>query len=212
MDWSVVGTALALGFAASISCLGICIPILIPYIMGKDKTLKEGFITSSLFSLGRVIIYYAIGIVVFLIGMALTEDAPESWLTFAVAILGMVVIIYGVWIVFKLPTPKWCPAKLAEKSGPVFSVVLGLLIGSFFCPALWIALVGATLTRDFTVLLLSVGAFWAGSSIFIMLAGSISGEVGGRWGKKIGVEKLKDVCGMVLILAGAFYLISGLTG
>lgn len=207
-----MGTALALGFAASLSCLGICIPILVPYIMGKDKTLKEGFITSSLFSLGRVIIYFSIGIVVFLISMTLTEDAPESWLTIAVAILGVVIIIYGVWIVFKLPKPNWCPAKLAKNFGPVFSVILGLLIGSFFCPALWIALVGATLTRDFSVLLLSVGAFWAGSSVFIIIAGSVSGEVGGRFGKKVGVEKLRDLCGMVLIMAGAFYLYSGLTG
>jgi sulfite exporter TauE/SafE len=210
MDWSVVVTALLLGLTASLSCLGLCIPILVPYIMERDKTPKEGLFTSIFFSFGRLIIYLAIGIVVFIIGSAVTERSPENWLKIAVAILGCVVIIYGAWIVFKLPKPNWCPAKLAQNFRPVFSVILGLLIGSFFCPLLWIALVRAALSRESTIMFLSVIAFWLGSSVSIIAAGTVSGGVGGRWGKKIGVEKLRDLCGMVLMMVGVFYLINAL--
>ncbi|UCE39385.1 MAG: sulfite exporter TauE/SafE family protein [Thermoplasmata archaeon] len=211
MDWSIIGTSFVFGLVASISCLGLCIPILVPYIMEKDKTRREGFFTSIFFSMGRLMIYLAIGLVVFMIGSALTERSPSTFLQFAVVILGCLVIIYGAWIVFSLPKPRWCPAKLAENFRPMFSVILGLLIGSFFCPLLWIALVRATLTRDMLTMFLSVFTFWIGSSFAIIAAGTVSGEVGGRWRKKIGIQKLRDICGMVLIMVGIFYLINGLT-
>lgn len=210
MDWSIVVTALLLGLTASLSCLGLCIPILVPYIMERDKKLKEGLYTSIFFSIGRLIIYLSIGVVVFIVGSALTENTPVIWLKIAAAILGCVIIIYGAWIVFKLPKPEWCPAKLAQNFRPVFSVILGLLIGSFFCPALWIMLTDSVLSGNLPTMIFSVVAFWGGSSIFILTAGSVSGEVGGRWRKKIGVEKLRDLCGMVLMMVGAFYLINAL--
>ncbi|UCE74229.1 MAG: sulfite exporter TauE/SafE family protein [Methanomassiliicoccales archaeon] len=210
MDWSIVASSFVLGLIASLSCLGLCIPILVPYIMEKDKTPKEGLFTSIFFSIGRLIIYFALGVAVFIIGSTLTEEAPENWLKVAVAILGCVVIVYGLWIVFKLPKPKWCPARLTRNFRPLFSVLLGVLIGSFFCPLLWIALVRATLSQNALTLSLSVISFWAGSSFSILAAGTVSGEVGGRWGKKIGIEKLRDLCGMALILVGVFYLINGL--
>lgn len=208
MDWSVIATALLLGLTASISCLGLCIPILVPYIIEKDKTPKEGFFTSISFSVGRLIIYFTLGLVVFMIGTLATQDAPSSWLKIAVVILGGVVIIYGVWIIFRFPKPKWCPAKLADNFRPAFSVLLGLLIGSFFCPLLWFALIRAALTRDILTMFFSVMVFWLGSSITIIPVGTLSGGVGGRWRKKIGVEKLRDICGIVLILIGVFYLIN----
>jgi len=208
MDWGIVATALVFGLTASISCLGLCIPILVPYIMEKDKTLKEGFFTSITFSVGRLIIYFTLGLVVFMLGTLATQDAPRSWLKIAVAVLGCAVILYGIWIVFRLPKPKWCPAKLADNFRPAFSVILGLLIGSFFCPLLWFTLVGAALTRDLLTMFFSVMVFWAGSSVTIIPAGTLSGGVGGRWRKKIGVEKLRDICGMVLMMVGVFYLIN----
>jgi sulfite exporter TauE/SafE len=209
MDWSIVATSFILGLVASISCLGLCIPILVPYIMEKDKTPKEGFRTSIFFSMGRLFIYMAIGLVVFMVGYALIQRSPQNWLKFAVAILGFVVIFYGAWIVFRIRKPKWCPAKVAENFRPMFSVVLGLLIGSFFCPLLWIALVRATLTRDILTMFLSVVTFWLGSSGTIIAAGTVSGEVGGRWSKKMGAQKLKELCGMVLMMVGLMYLING---
>lgn len=210
MDWSVIATALLLGLTASLSCLGLCIPILVPYIMERDKKLREGLYTSIFFSVGRLIIYLSIGAVAFIVGSALTENTPVIWLKIAAGILGCVIIIYGAWVVFKLPKPNWCPAKLAQNFRPVFSIVLGLLIGSFFCPALWIMLTGSVLSGNFPTLIFSVVAFWSGSSIFILTAGTVSGGVGGRWGKKIGVEKLRDLCGMVLMMVGVFYLINAL--
>lgn len=208
MDWGIVATAFIFGLTASISCLGLCLPILVPYIMERDKTLREGFFTSITFSVGRLIIYFTLGLVVFMLGTLATQDAPRSWLKIAVAVLGCVVIIYGIWIVFRLPKPEWCPAKLADNFRPAFSVILGLLIGSFFCPLLWFALVAAALTRDLLTMFFSVMLFWLGSSVTIIPAGTLSGGVGGRWRKKIGVEKLRDICGMVLMMVGVFYLIN----
>ncbi|UCG68818.1 MAG: sulfite exporter TauE/SafE family protein [Thermoplasmata archaeon] len=210
MDWSVVATSLILGFGASLSCLGLCMPILIPYIVGKDKTFREGFITASLFSVGRFLIYFGMGVVVFMVGSALTEDAPRDFLKVAVAILGTVVIVYGVIMVFRVPRPKWCPSKITNNIDPFFSLILGLLIGSFFCPLLWAALIAAALTRDFLTMVLSVAFFWVGSSVAIFITGTVFGEVGGRSKKRIGKDKIRDMMGMILIMVGAIYIANGL--
>lgn len=212
MDWSVIGTALLLGFGASLSCLGLCMPILIPYIVGKDKSFREGFVTTSLFSLGRFLIYFGMGMVVFMVGRALTEDAPRDFLKITVAVLGIVVIIYGIIMVFRFPRPKWCPSQITNNMDPFFSLILGLLIGSFFCPLLWAALVAAALTRDFLTMVVSVVFFWMGSSVTIFIAGTVSGEVGGRGKKRIGKEKIRDIMGMILIMVGAIYIVNGLMG
>ncbi len=209
MDWGIVATAFVLGLVASLSCLGFCIPILVPFIMEKDKNLKEGLFSSIFFLIGRLIIYLTIGTTIFMIGSAATERSPTIWLKIAAWTLGCVVMLYGVWTVFKFSKPKWCPATLANNYRPVFSVILGLLIGSFFCWALWLMIGLAVLSGDFPTLLLSVIAFWMGSSACIITAGTISGGVGGRWRKKIGADRLRDVCGMVLILVGILYLIRG---
>ncbi len=208
MDWGVVGSAFIFGMTASISCLGLCIPILVPYIMERDKTSKEGLFTAIFFSMGRLMIYLSMGLAVFLIGSQLTGRSPTIMLEIAVVILGLVIISYGAWIVFRVSRPKWCPTKVSDSFRPAFSVLLGLLIGSFFCPLLWFTLVQATLTRDFITLVLSVGVFWIGSSGTILAAGFVSGEVGGRWRKKIGRKKIRDICGMALMFVGAFYLLN----
>lgn len=203
-----MGAAFIFGLTASISCLGLCIPILVPYIMERDRTSKEGLVTSILFSVGRLLIYLSLGLAVFMIGSRLTDRSPDIMLRIAVIILGVVIITYGAWIVFRVKKPNWCPAKVSENFRPAFSVLLGLLIGSFFCPLLWFTLVQATLTGDFVILVLSVAVFWIGSSGTILAAGFVSGEVGGRWRKKIGREKIRDICGMALVLVGIFYLIN----
>lgn len=208
MDWGVVGSAFVFGLIASISCLGLCIPILVPYIIERDRTSREGLVTSILFSMGRLMIYLALGLGVFMIGSQLTQRSPDVLLMLSVIVLGAVIIAYGVWIMFRVRSPKWCPARISENFRPAFSVLLGLLIGSFFCPLLWFTLVQATLTRDFITLVLSVGAFWIGSSGTILAAGFLSGEVGRRWREKIGSEKIRDICGLALILVGIFYLIN----
>ncbi len=210
MDWSVVVGALVLGLIASLSCLGLCIPILVPYIMEKDKSLKEGLSTAVFFSIGRLIIYLAIGITVFMIGSRVVGGFPDEVLRVSVTLLGGVIIIYGAWIVFKMPRPLGCPAKLAQNFRPIFSIILGMLIGSFFCWALWAMLLMVVLSGDFLTMFLSVIMFWIGSSTTIIAAGTISGEAGGRFGKKIGTERLRELCGMVLMMVGAAYMINGL--
>jgi sulfite exporter TauE/SafE len=211
MDWGIIGSSFIFGIGASLSCLSICIPILVPHIMERDKTLKEGLITSTLLSLGRLMIYLGIGIIVFWVGFTLSENAPSLWLAVTFIALGFIVLIYGAWLVFSPPKPRWCPAKLASNFRPMFSVILGLLIGSIFCPILWAALIAAALTRDLSTMFFSVIAFWLGSSTSIISAGTVSGGFGGRWSKKVGSQRLREIMGMVLMMVGAFYIFLGLT-
>jgi hypothetical protein len=157
-----------------------------------------------------LIIYLLVGFGVFIIGTIALERSPDVWMKVAVVTLGCTVILYGAWIVFKLPRFVSCPAKIAKNFRPFFSVILGVLIGSFFCLPLWIMLGLAVVSGDTLVLFLSVIAFWGGSSTTIIAAGTVSGGVGGRWRKKFGIEKLRELCGMVLMMVGVIFLINGL--
>ncbi|MEW6069867.1 MAG: sulfite exporter TauE/SafE family protein [Candidatus Thermoplasmatota archaeon] len=209
MDVGIVATSFVLGLSVSLSCLGICLPVLAPYIISKDNDFKSGFNTSVLFSIGRLIIYLVLGTTVFIMGSGVISTFVGDWARFSAVLIGTTILLYGAWIIFKLPIPKLCKCKY---SSSFYSIIIGMLVGSFFCPALWLAILNATLTKNFLIMTLSIISFWLGSSIFIILAGTLSGGISKKWKLLANAEKVRDVCGIVLICVGLFYITAGLIG
>lgn len=207
MALDIIATSFILGLTVSSSCLGICLPVLAPYIMSKDNDLRSGFNTSVLFSIGRLITYLALGTAVLIVGSAVLSTLTSNWVKVSAVLIGATIFLYGAWILFKLPSPKWCKRKY---SSSFYSIIIGMLVGSFFCPALWLAVLNAVLIGNFLIMTFSIFSFWLGSSIFIILAGTLSGGIGKKWKLWAGAKKVRDICGIALIVVGAFYIINGL--
>jgi len=203
-------TAFILGLVATGSCLTICMPFFLPFVIANDNNWKKGLLTSLTFSAGRLIVYMVIGFVFYLLFSNLLETVNEGThlesFNLLNIVIGWIIIIYAVYMISKLPFPKVCPAKYAR--GGV-SLMVGMLIGSFVCPPFLIML-SSTLDESIPTLVGSVFLFWLASSISIILLGTGAGWVSKYIYKKIDPEKIKNIMYMVLIMVGfVFFLVSG---
>lgn len=260
MDLTPVAEALILGLVVNLACVGVCLPILVPLILERDRGWKRGLATAGLFSLGRLMVYMGLGLGLLALGKTLADEPDVTFVRGAMTVAGLALIIYAGWIAFGKSTgsdagckevhgteeppeghdvgPRerksvseretdgerppsfascWALAgsfkdHAASRQG-LSAVFFGALVGSLLCPLLWVALAGAVLTFDLVVLVLSVLAFWAGSSVSILLVGVASGhlaplceaQAGGRRG-------IRDAAAVILVLMGLFYLSKGLMG
>jgi len=73
-----ITTALVMGFSASLSCMAWCVPVIVPYTgAGEKSSLKSGFITSLLFTIGRLFSYAGL-LAVFLAMKAIITLSPVN--------------------------------------------------------------------------------------------------------------------------------------
>ena len=206
MNVPVVITSLGLGLAASGSCLGICMPFFVPYVMAKDDTTKKGFLTALIFCGGRLLVYMSMGLLFFFVFSELLADVDEiseiKGFSYIPLILGVIIIIYAVWIIFRLPSVKVCPAKYAKSA---VTLVLGMLIGSFICPPFIFMLV-ANIDRSLSTFIFSIMMFWVGSSLSFLFLGSVSGKLSKYLRKKKGRDWIRNVCSFILIFTGIWFI------
>lgn len=208
MDIPVILISFAFGVAATASCLGICMPFFIPFIIHKDSSAKKGLFTSLIFSVGRLVVYMAVGMLFYFIFSNLLDDYGGSgevgglkWLPLA---LGVMIVIYGIWVLLKLPFPKVCPARYAKG---MVTLLLGMLIGSFICPPFIFMLMG-NLDQNVLVFMLSIFMFWIGSSLSIVYAGIIAGRFSNWLHKKKNKDKINNICAFIMIFSGFWFMIS----
>lgn len=204
----MVLVSFALGMVASGSCIGLCMPFFVPYVIQKDKTARQGLITSLIFSGGRLVVYFMVGMVFYFILSTAIKSAEDitdlGGFKYVPLALGVIIVIYGVLTITKAPLPKVCPAKYAK--GAV-TMVMGILIGSSICPPFIFMLVG-TLQEPFIIFVLSVFAFWLASSIAIILLGILSGKLSSYLEKQKSREYISNVTSFILILAGLWFIAS----
>jgi sulfite exporter TauE/SafE len=198
-----------MGVSATMSCLSICMPLLLPFLLFKDNTPKKALMTTLMFSAGRLLVYFSLGVVVYFLFSDLVSDygsANVGGLRIIPLAVGAVALGYGAWVLFRLPELTICPAKYARRA---VTVVLGMLIGSFLCPP-YIIMLSASLGQSFVIYSASIFAFWVGSSLSIVLMGLISGRVSAWLNMEKNREVVKNVCAILMIFSGCWFIISAL--
>ncbi len=266
MDLTPVAEALILGLVVNLACVGVCLPILVPLILERDRGWRRGLATAGLFSLGRLVVYMGLGLSLLALGQTLADEPDAAFLRGTAVVAGLALLAYGGWVAFGKSGGSGCceahgagdvadgedagkkddarredateddarPMDAEVKEPPMFTscwalagsfrehaatgrgvtaIFLGALVGSLLCPPLWVALAGAVLTFDLLILVLSVLAFWAGSSVSILAVGLAWGhlapfceaQAGGRRG-------IRDAAAVILVIMGLFYLSKGLMG
>jgi len=206
MNISAVLASLTMGLGATASCLGICMPFLVPYIISKDDSGKKGLVTVVIFSLGRLLVYMTMGILFYYVFSELLNDVESiseiKGFKYLPGILGAVVIVYALWTLLKLPGLKICPARYAK--GAV-TIIMGMLIGSFICPPFILMLI-SNIEESVIVMVLSVIMFWVGSSVSIIILGAVSGRFSSLLQEKKGQEWVRNVCAFTLIFTGIWFI------
>lgn len=207
-------TSFLLGLSASPACLGVCLPVLLPHIgvVGGERPLRAGFAVSLFFALGRLVVYLVLGTVLFTMSASLQEAGLWDWMsrnswwaTSTRVVLAILIILYGVSVVFGWPRTSWCQAFFhGQRQRPWLSMLMGVLAGSILCPALWLAFLYVTRLSWLPEAALSLFAFWVGSSLIVIVTGISAGAILSRWRN---LAQVRGIAGATLIFVGALYLI-----
>jgi hypothetical protein len=214
MVFQAIATSFLLGLSASPACLGVCLPVLLPHIgvVGGKRPLQAGFTASLFFALGRLVIYLGLGLVLFVLGVSLQEAglwdwaaSHSSWIGVGRILLALLVMLYGISVVFEWPKWVWCQALLhGPRQRPLLSALLGALAGSLLCPALWLAYLQLANLHWQPLAWLTIFGFWMGSSLFVIAVGVSAGALLRYWRN---IPQVRGVAGATLIFVGALYLI-----
>ncbi len=178
-------TALLVGLAGSIHCIGMCGPIALA-LPGSNHTGFNLFAGRALYNLGRIITYALIGMVAGFIGKGLYLAGAQQW----VSIITGVLLILSLLIPYSLSRHlqaagfllrfnNFLKNKLGEqlgKKGKSSLLLIGLLNGFLPCGLVYVALAGALNTGNTLNAAVYMALFGAGT-FPVMFTVSIFGKL-----------------------------------
>lgn len=132
----IIGLFLTGLLFASGPCLVSCGPILISYIAGTKKGIREGMVDYILFSLSRIFVYLVLSSIVFFLGKVAAERLLGDASKYILIIGGIYVILIGILFILgkKLELPSFVIAKnYISAYNKKNVIILGLLFGLLPC-------------------------------------------------------------------------------
>ncbi|MFA5362567.1 MAG: sulfite exporter TauE/SafE family protein [Candidatus Omnitrophota bacterium] len=165
---------LTLGFG---SCLAGCGPLLISYLAGREKNVKNSILAYGIFSLSRLIVYLVLGISVYFLGHLLITRFFDSIARPLYVTGGMIIALIGFFLIIdKNPDPAFCSKArgflFRKDAGNV--IALGVIMGILPCSALLSILAYIALTAktwvDALMFTLVFGLGTIVSPLFILAA------------------------------------------
>ncbi|HPA20070.1 MAG TPA: cytochrome c biogenesis protein CcdA [Verrucomicrobiae bacterium] len=203
--WGVLSIVLSPCHLASI-------PLIVGFISEQGAaTTRRAFWTSSLFAVGILITIGAIGAITAAAGRILGDVG--SWANYFVA---LIFFAMGLHLVGAMPMPWSAPGQVNMKGrgffaafilGLVFGVALGPCTFAYMAPMLGVTFKLAASDAAYGALLLL--AYGMGHCAVIVAAGTSTELVERylRWNERSrGVSVVKIVCGVLVILGGAWLI------
>jgi len=225
MALDTLAAGLLLGLSSGVQCTVTCLPLLLTQLTGGKRTARDGLRISFLFSLGRLVVYFALSCLLYYsfraFSGALGNPIPESLTT---TLMGAILIYYCFRAIGRKKDPS-CAAKpqakvirlpftslaLTPKPGRNWTTLfLGIVSSMSVCLPL-VALISISVASDLVTTFTSVSMFWLGSSVYsiglaLALAGVYRVRIGASLSKRVGF-----VGSLSGILLGAFMLLAGLS-
>jgi len=176
--------ALILGLSTGTSCLILCGPIVVPYLLGEGISIKRSLIDIFIFLGSRFTAYMILGLIAAFVGQSFlkTEIFRNTVTGSAYMILSLVLVVYSFIRIRHICAVKPFSEALmnqADKRTIAVPLVGGLVTGLSLCPSLLLAFTGAA-SQD--TLLKSMGFFiffFLGTSVYfipLMFLGLIPGR------------------------------------
>jgi cytochrome c-type biogenesis protein len=209
--------ALVWGIASVIlsPCHLASIPLIIGFISQQGTiTVKRAFSIALLFATGILITIALIGIITSLMGKMLGDIGPfgnyfVALIFFAVGLFLLGVIKMPSWLSVKQPNLKTKGFWGSFILGLVFGVALGPCTFAYMMPVLGVAF--AVSAKNFLYASLLVIAYAVGHCTVIVAAGT-STQIVQRflnWNEKSkGVDIVKKICGILVILGGVYLIVT----
>ncbi len=165
----MIWTAFVLGLVGSLHCVGMCGPIAFMLPVGKSSPSKK-FIQVSLYHLGRLISYLALGLVFGAIGSAVFTFGVQQQISIIVGVIMLLLVVFPykpmqkvkvfqpIYSVFYKIQSQLGASLKKDSFGSLFQ--LGLLNGLLPCGLVYMAIFAS----------LAIGDFWE-SSLYMVFFG-----------------------------------------
>lgn len=197
-----------LGLSSGAVCAASCAPLLVPYLLGEGRGVRQNFSALIQFLLGRLLGYLSFAVFAWGIHASLPQDITQRKLLIGAAyvILSALLIFYGF---FKAGGA--CPSsggrgiahRLRDSRQFLFLLALGFATGLNLCPPLLLAFTTAAQQASLWQSVLFFLTFFLGTSVFLIPAPLL--------GLLKGVPPLPVIGKMAAGLIGAYYLFIGAT-
>ena len=194
-------------------CIAHCSLVILPYIATTTKNWKDGLKAILIFSVARLAIYGALGLLAGLLGRAIIEQLLQFEIEIMIA-GGVIIASLGLYIFLRKNETSRCrAAACGHRAGIKGSALLGLFAGVLPClPLLGVLTFTALYAQDlwqgaFYGLAFGAGKFFSPLIVLGMLAGSAPALLT-RYGRAF--SYFTRLCGAVLILIGFSLIVPGL--
>jgi sulfite exporter TauE/SafE len=195
-----------LGLANGTSCLALCAPILIPFLLSEGNNVGQNLATLLKFLGGRLGGYLLFGLLAWAVGELLVEAGGFQAVLIGGTYIGLSVLLLVAVFRKRRPAAGACALSQAQtrfRRWPVLIPVgMGLLAGLKVCPPLLLAFTDAASSGTLGGSLLLFVAFFLGTSLYFLplpLLGAFSR-----------LPDLRIVGRFATVIVALYYLFSGI--
>jgi sulfite exporter TauE/SafE len=165
--------ALLLGLSTGTSCLILCGPIIVPYLLGEGISVKRSLIDIFIFLGSRFIVYILLGLLAALVGQTFLKTGLYRGVITGSAyiILSVTLIIYAFFRIKPLCMLKnfhEIPANQADRRTLIVPLVGGLVTGLSLCPSLLLAFTGAASEKSIWQSITFFILFFIGTTVYFL--------------------------------------------
>jgi sulfite exporter TauE/SafE len=167
--------AIALGFGSGPVCIASCGPVLAPWLGAAARPLRDTLRLLATFLSGRLVGYLGFAAVAWSLGAVVPLSASSRALLYAVADLGLAVVLALALLLPRHCQPRPSQSKLVRIGTPErvqrgAGFTLGLLNGLNLCPPFVAACVRAAQSPSLASALLFFVCFFAGTAVWFLPA------------------------------------------
>jgi len=194
-----------LGLANGTSCLALCAPVLIPFLLSEGDNVGQNLATLLKFLGGRLLGYLLFGLAAWAVGGLLLEAGGTQALLIGGTYIGLSVLLLVAVFRKKRPAGGACAVSEAQarlrRWPALIPVGMGLMAGLKVCPPLLLAFTDAANSGTLGGSLLLFATFFLGTSLYFLplpLLGAFTR-----------MPDLRIVGRFAAVIVALYYLVSG---
>lgn len=194
-----------LGLANGTSCLTLCAPVLVPYLLHEGDNVRRSLVTLGKFLAGRLLGYLVFGLLAWAVGGILSSAGGYQALLIGGTYVGLSAFLLIAVFRRKQPASGGCAVSEAQawfRRWPAFiPAAMGLLAGLKVCPPLLLAFTDAASNGTLGGSLLLFATFFVGTSLYFLplpLLGAFHR-----------IPDLRIVGKFAAVIVALYYLVSG---
>ena len=197
---------LLLGLANGTSCLTLCAPVLIPYLLNEGDNVRRSLVTLGKFLTGRLLGYLVFGLLAWAVGGLLLTAVGYQALLIGGSYIGLSTFLVIAVFRRKKPASSVCTASGAQvrfrRWPALIPTGMGLLAGLKVCPPLLLAFTDAASSGTLGGSLFLFATFFVGTSLYFLplpLLGAFHR-----------MPDLRIVGKFAAVIVALYYLVSGI--